>query len=77
MAKPHFGLRGQSLIRLMIITVVCPAYCLLGYNNAVVGGLLTLDSFVGTFPQIDTVHTTGSHQAENARIQGTETFICA
>jgi hypothetical protein len=49
---------------------------LLGYNNAVVGAshLRLLRRYL---PQIDTVHTTGSHQAENARIQGTETFICA
>lgn len=36
------GLRGQSLIRLMLTTVVLPAYCLLGYKNAVIGGLLRL-----------------------------------
>lgn len=61
------GLRGYSLIRLMIITVFLPAYCLLGYNNAVFGGLLSLESFVEQFPTIDTIHTTGS-KSENARI---------
>lgn len=54
----------------MIITVVLPAYCLLGYNNAVIGGLLSLESFVEQFPSIDTVHTTGSTKSENARVQG-------
>lgn len=54
----------------MIISVVCPAYILLGYNNAVMGGLLTLPSFLSTFPTIDTVHTTGGTAAENSRIQG-------
>lgn len=70
MARPYFGLRGHKLIRLMIITIVLPAYTLLGYNNAVVGGLLSLDSFVKQFPRIDTVNTTGAQAAENARIQG-------
>ena len=73
MRKDHFHLRGQSLIRLMTASVVCPAYILLGYNNAVLGGLLNLPSFLETFPSIDTVNTKGSVQAENARIQGKST----
>lgn len=70
MEKPYLGLRGSSLVRFMIVTVVCPAYMLLGYNNAVFGGLLDLDSFVETFPGIDTVNTTGTEKAQNARVQG-------
>jgi hypothetical protein len=70
MAKLYFGLRGSRLVRFTIISVVCPAYVLYGYNNGVFGGLLALDSFVTTFPQIDTVNTTGSQKANNARIQG-------
>ena len=71
MGKPYFGLRGSKLVHFEILTVVLPAYCLLGYNNAVVGGLLSLESFVQQFPRIDTVHTKGEQKAENARIQGT------
>ena len=71
MAAKYFGLRGSALVNVMIALVVCPAYMMLGYNNAVVGGLLTLPSFIETFPSIDTVNTTGSVAAENARIQGT------
>jgi hypothetical protein len=74
MVEAHFGLRGSGLVRFMIISVVCPAYTLLGYNNAVFGGLLDLDSFVATFPQIDTVNATGAQKANNARIQGV--YIC-
>ena len=68
--QPYLGLRGQRLIWTMIMSVVLPFYFMAGYNNAVPGGLLTLETFVTTFPQIDTVHTTGSAQAEAARIQG-------
>lgn len=71
MAGKYLGLRGHRLTTVMIVTVVLPAYCLLGYNNAVVGGLLSLESFNTQFPRIDTVHTTGAQQAENARIEGT------
>lgn len=42
-----------------------------GYNNAVAGGLLSLPSWVETFPQIDTTNTTGDVKAENSRLQGT------
>lgn len=70
MATKYLGLRGPRLIHFMIATVVAPCYFLLGYNNAVFGGLLTLESFVSTFPSIDTVHTEGPTQAENARVQG-------
>lgn len=42
----------------------------LQYSNAVPGGLLDLDSWVETFPQIDTVHKKGAAEAEAARIQG-------
>ena len=71
MSRPYLGLRGNRLITFMITVVVFPAYLLLGYNNAVMGGLLTLPSFLSTFPSIDTVNTKGSEEAENARIQGT------
>ena len=54
----------------MIFSVVLPFYFMAGYNNAVPGGLLTLDTFVATFPQIDTVHTTGAAQSQAATIQG-------
>lgn len=72
MSGPQHKLRGKALINVMIATAVCPAYILLGYNNAVFGGLLTLPSFLATFPSIDTVNTTGSVAAENARIQGAQ-----
>lgn len=70
MARSYLGLRGNRLTTFMIVAVVLPAYVLLGYNNAVMGGLLTLPSFLETFPSIDTVNTSGSEEAENARIQG-------
>lgn len=69
MVEAHFGLRGSGLVRFMIISVACPAFTLLGYNNAVFGGLLDLDSFVATFPQIDTVNATGAQKANNAEFR--------
>ncbi|KAF5137585.1 Sugar transporter STL1 [Metarhizium anisopliae] len=68
---PHLGLRGSSLSRAIIWLVVCPAFFCYGYNLSVAGGLLTLDSFVKTFPQLDTINTVGDEQRDNATIQGT------
>lgn len=70
MKSLYLGLRGNRLLHFMIVTVVLPAYMLLGYNNACLGGLVNLPSFLTTFPRIDTVTTTGGKKAENARIQG-------
>ncbi|KAJ9642183.1 hypothetical protein H2204_002552 [Knufia peltigerae] len=66
-----YGLRGHKLNRLMLFTVVGPAFLLLGYNNACAGGLLNLPDWVETFPQINTVSTTGRRAAHNSTIQGT------
>ena len=51
---------------------------LFGYDQGVMGGLLTLASFVGTFPEIDTTtatetaqHLNASQQTHRSTIQGT------
>jgi hypothetical protein len=63
------NLRGRPLS--FVIGVVCAlGFMLQGYDQAVANGLLTLDSFVSTFPQIDTLHTTGAQKSHNSTIQG-------
>ncbi|KAL4920742.1 general substrate transporter [Aspergillus aurantiobrunneus] len=69
--QPYFGLRGTQLNRAAIWLVVCPAFVCYGYNQGVTGGLLTLESFVQTFPPMDTLTTTGEEQRYNSTIQGT------
>ncbi|KAL1863077.1 hypothetical protein VTK73DRAFT_6457 [Phialemonium thermophilum] len=70
MAK-FFGLRGNALGAAMIWAVIMPAYILFGYNNAVGGGLLSLPSWIATFPRINTETTHGAEKTHNSRIQGT------
>ncbi|PQE31592.1 sugar transporter protein [Rutstroemia sp. NJR-2017a WRK4] len=67
----YFGLRGVALDRGMIWAVIMPAYILFGYNNAVAGGLLSLSSWIETFPQLNTLSTSGSEKTHNSRLQGT------
>ncbi|PYI06706.1 general substrate transporter [Aspergillus sclerotiicarbonarius CBS 121057] len=69
--QPYFGLRGALLNRAIIWLVVCPAFVCYGYNQGVTGGLLTLQSFAKTFPQMNTLTTTGAQQHYNSTIQGT------
>ncbi|GAO19192.1 hypothetical protein UVI_02063620 [Ustilaginoidea virens] len=67
---PYLGLRGSALSRAFIGLVVLPAFFCYGYNLSVAGGLLTLDSFVQAFPQLDTINTVGEELRRNSTIQG-------
>ncbi|KAE8375605.1 general substrate transporter [Aspergillus bertholletiae] len=69
--QPYFGLRGSALNRAIIWLVVCPAFVCYGYNQGVIGGLLTLKAFNTQFPQMNTLTTTGEEQHYNSTIQGT------
>lgn len=51
--KRYFGLTGTKL-NIAIGTIAGLDFLLFGYDQGVMGGLLTLDSFVQTFPKIDT-----------------------
>jgi hypothetical protein len=62
-------LKGKSL-SLVIGLVGAVGFVLQGYDQAVANGLLTLGSFIAVFPEIDTVHTTGSQKSHNSTIQG-------
>ncbi|GKT40645.1 sugar transporter STL1 [Colletotrichum spaethianum] len=69
-SKLYFGLTGNALSILQIALVVCPAFILFGYNQAGLGGLLTSEDWVKTFPEIDTVNTTGATKNANSTLQG-------
>lgn len=69
--QEYWGLRGSRLIWAVLIVIVGPAYTCFGYNQGVAGNVLTLESFVNVFPQIDTVNTTGPREQHNSTIQGT------
>ena len=52
LSKFTSGVTGQRLSVLQIALVVAPAFVLFGYNQAGIGGLLTEDNWVKTFPEI-------------------------
>ncbi|KAE8138889.1 hypothetical protein BDV38DRAFT_281451 [Aspergillus pseudotamarii] len=64
---PFIGIRLQVAL---VALIVAPSFILFGYNQAVLGSLLSLRSWVEIFPQIDTVDTTGAEKAHNSTSQG-------
>lgn len=73
--KYLFNLRGSALRSAQTWAAIFPGYILFGWNNAVAGPLLDLQSWTETFPEIDTVNTTGHVKEHNAKIQGTVVAI--
>ena len=69
-ANNFLGLRGSALSLAQILLVVAPAFIIFGYNQSGLGSLLSEDDWVKTFPEIDTVHTTGSKKSHDSTIQG-------
>ncbi|KAI0466565.1 putative sugar transporter [Xylaria cf. heliscus] len=67
---PFLGLRGQALTIALIILIVLPSYVIFGYNQANLGGLVGLEDWTSTFPEIDTTQTTGSTKSRHATLQG-------
>ncbi|KAI1652820.1 putative sugar transporter [Daldinia decipiens] len=69
-SSKHFGLQGHLLSRLQTALIVAPSFILFGYNQAGIGGLITQNDWVKTFPEIDTVHAVGSEKSEKSTLQG-------
>ncbi|ORY56343.1 general substrate transporter [Pseudomassariella vexata] len=66
----YFGLTGRGLVILQLALIVAPSFILFGYNQAGVGGLLTEDDWVKTFPEIDTVNSEGAEKSAKSTLQG-------
>lgn len=65
-----YGLRGLKL-NIAIAVVAGTDFALFGYDQGVMGGLLTLNSFLKYFPQIDTVNPPpGTTPGQASNIQG-------
>jgi sugar porter (SP) family MFS transporter len=70
MTKTYFGLMGRALSALQIALIVAPSFVLFGYNQSGIGGLLSEEDWVRTFPEIDTVHASGDEKSRKSTIQG-------
>jgi hypothetical protein len=54
--QKYRGLRGSRIITAALVLIVGQGYTCYGYNQAVAGDILTLQSFVLAFPEIDTTN---------------------
>lgn len=70
------GLQGRKLELAQTFLVVLPSFVLFAYNQSGLGGLLSVESWVETFPQIDTINTTGAQKSHNSTIQGVVVATC-
>lgn len=68
--QKYWGLRGSRIITAVLYLIVGPAYTCYGYNQAVAGNVLTLQSFVRAFPSLDTVNVKGAQEQHNSTVQG-------
>ncbi|KAL2844762.1 general substrate transporter [Aspergillus pseudoustus] len=69
-SKFQFHLQGQSLRLAQVLLTVAPAFITYGYNQAGIGPLATLQTWVHTFPEIDTVNTSGAIKQTNSTRKG-------
>lgn len=63
-------LTGTQLQVVFVILIVAPSFILFGYNQAVLGSLLNLRTWVDVFPEIDTIDTAGAQKSHNSTSQG-------
>ncbi|KAJ5278598.1 sugar transporter [Penicillium angulare] len=66
-----FGLRGNSLNLVSLFGITMPATMSFAYNQVLLGGILTLQSFEKQFPEIDVVNAVPSAKKSKSIIQGT------
>lgn len=64
------AMKGKPLRLAQALLIVAPAFILFGYNQAGVGPLATLQSWVHTFPEIDTINTSGAVKSHNSTSKG-------
>ncbi|KAK5731801.1 hypothetical protein LTR17_011013 [Elasticomyces elasticus] len=64
-----YGLRGTKL-NIAIAVIAGTDFALFGYDQGVLGGLLTLESFLKYFPEIDTQNPPDGNYGKASNVQG-------
>lgn len=64
------GAMGHSLTVLQTFLIVMPSFICFGYNQAGLGGLITMEDWAKTFPQIDTINVSGKEKSAHSTLQG-------
>ncbi|KAK9351489.1 general substrate transporter [Lipomyces doorenjongii] len=70
MAGTYLGLRGKGL-HIAVTTIAGLGFLLFGFDQGVMGSLLTLDTFISTFPAMDVSNNvSAAKRTHNSTIQG-------
>ncbi|KAH9815132.1 general substrate transporter [Melampsora americana] len=71
LSAPYCGLEGKNLNR-AVAFLSGMGFLLFGYDQGVMGGLLTLPAFVKVFPKMDTIssHLSEQQKSKNSTLQG-------
>ncbi|KAF4760354.1 hypothetical protein HAV15_007912 [Penicillium sp. str.  len=72
-----FGLRGSRLNHVALLGVVMPALMSMGYNQGLLGGVLTLPWFESQFPEIDVSNAQPSEKHYKSTLRGTVVALYA
>ncbi|KUM56721.1 hypothetical protein ACN42_g10488 [Penicillium freii] len=72
-----FGLRGSRLNHVALLGVVMPALMSIGYNQGLLGGVLTLPWFEAQFPEIDVSNAQPSEKHYKSTLRGTVVALYA
>lgn len=75
--KKFLGLRGNRLNMVSLTAVTMPSIMSFGYNQSLLGGLLTLGSFERQFRDIDVIHADPSEKRSVSIVQGTVAALYA
>ncbi|KAJ5964961.1 Major facilitator superfamily domain general substrate transporter [Penicillium vulpinum] len=71
------GLRGRRLHYVALLGMVMPAMMSMGYNQGLLGGVLTLPWFKAQFPEIDVTSAHPSEKDYKSTLQGTVVALYA
>lgn len=71
------GLRGSRLNHVALLGVVMPAIMSMGYNQGLLGGVLTLPWFEAQFPEIDVSNAHPSEKHYKSTLRGTVVALYA
>ncbi|KAL4735118.1 general substrate transporter, partial [Aspergillus similis] len=63
-------LQGQALRLAQVLLTVAPAFITYGYSQAGIGPLSTLQTWVHTYPEIDTINTNGAVKKKHSTRKG-------
>lgn len=74
---PFLGFQGNRLNLVALLGILMPSIVSVGYNQSLLGGVLTLNAFEKQFPEISVADAAPQEKSRTSAIQGTVVAIYA